>query len=238
MPTQPIHTLPSKRFVGMISYTLAIALFAAIGIHAQQLREGISVHMATTTNAQPVPAADEDDAWVVTLTADRRLYFGTKLLTPEGLSEQMKVTPRRRDQNLYIKADARAPYADVRKVLEAAKEDAFNAPILLTSQNEHVPAGTMVPAKGLEVVLNQPPAGSEPVVVKVQAGAQSPILTINNRLVRQESLKNTLNHLLQNQPEKIVTVEARTQLPFAQLAQVVDTCRAAGAEVILPTPEL
>jgi len=238
MPTQPIHTLPSKHLGVILNYTLAIALFAAIGIHAQQLREGVSVHMATTTNAQPVPAADEDDAWVVTLTADRRLYFGTKLLTPEGLSEQMKVTPRRRDQNLYIKADARAPYADVQKVLEAAKEDAFNAPILLTSQNEHAQAGTMVPAKGLEVLLNQPPAGSEPVVVRVQAGEQSPILTINNRRVRQESLKNTLRHLLQNQAEKIVTVEPRAQLPFAQLAQVVDTCRAAGAEVILPTPEL
>ena len=52
MPTQPVQTLQSKHFVVILTYTLAIALFAAIG-SAQQLQQGISVQMAVTTNAQP-----------------------------------------------------------------------------------------------------------------------------------------------------------------------------------------
>ena len=238
MPTQPIHTLQSKHFVVILSYTLAIALFAAIGI-AQQLREGVSVRMATATNAQPMPAADDDDAWVVTITADGRLYFGTKQLTPEALSEQMKITPRRRDQNLYIKADARASYADVQKVLEAAKEDAFNTPVLLTAQHEQVQPGTIVSPKGLEILLTEPAPGSEEALLEIHStGKKSPALELNHRPITQASLQASLLALLQNQSEKLVILKPDSQLPFAQLAQVIDICRAAGANVILPTAEL
>lgn len=237
MPPQPIQTLQPKHFILILPYTLAVVLFAAIGI-AQQLRQGVSVQMATTTNATPMPAADDDDAWVVTIAADGRLYFGTKQLTLDALSEHMKEIPRRRDQNLYIKADARARYSDVKKVLVAAKEDLFESPILLTTQHEHLQPGTMVAPKGLAVLLSEPAVNSEAPVVQVHAGEHAPALAINNKPVSQENLKETLAAFLQNQDEKTVTVKADGQLVFAQLAQVIDSCHAAGAKVVLPTPEL
>jgi len=239
MPTQTIHTLQSKHFILVLAYMLAIALFAAIGIHAQQLHQGVSVQMAVTTNAQPMPAADEEDAWVVVITADGRLYFGTKQLTQEGLSEQMKATPRRRDQNLYIKTDARAPYADVQKVLAFAKEDLFEAPVLLTVQHEHVQPGAMVPPKGLEILLTEPAPGSEAAVVEIRGtGNEPPTVEVNDRPIAREKLEASLLARLQSQSEKFVLLKADPQLPFAQLAQVIDTCRAAGAKVILPAPEI
>ena len=237
MPTKPVHTLRSKRFVLILSNKVAMMFVVAIGI-AQQPRQGVSVQMATTTNATPMPAADEDDAWVIAITADGRLYFGTKQLTPEGLSEQMKATPRRRDQNLYIKADARAPYSNVKEVLATAKEDSFESSVLLTTQHEHVQPGTMVLPRGLKVFLSEPAPGSETPVVEVHAGDHSPILAINEKRVAPESLKETLAEVLRNQDVKTVTVKADGQLAFEQLAQVIDTCHAAGAKVILPTPEL
>lgn len=239
MSTQSIQTLQSKHFVVILTYVLAIALFAAFGIHAQQLREGVSVQMATTTNAQPMPAADDEDAWVVAITADGRVYFGTKQLTPEELPEQIKATPRRRDQNLYIKADARALFVDLKKVLEAAREGAFNAPVLLTAQHEHVLPGTIISPQGLEVLLTEPAAGSEAAVVRIRSrGRTSPTIELNNHPIAQENLRASLLALLQNQSEKVVTLEPSAHLPFAQLAQVIDTCRAAGAKVILPTAEI
>jgi biopolymer transport protein ExbD len=239
MPTQPVCTLHSKHFVLVLAYTLAVALFAAIGIHAQQLQQGISVQMAVTTHALPVPAADDEDAWVIAITADGRLYFGTKQLTREGLTEQMKATPRRREQNLYIKADARAPYADVQKVLEAAKQDLFDAPVLLTVQHEQVPPGVLVPPKGLEVLLTEPAPGSEAAVVRIRGtGNEPPTVEVNSRPIARGKLEASLSARLQNQSEKFVLLKADVQLPFAQLAEVIDTCRAAGAKVILPPPEL
>jgi len=151
MPTQPIHRLQPKHFVVVLTYALAIALFAAPGI-AQQLHEGVSVQMATTTSAKPMSAADDEDARIVAVTADARFYFGTSQFTAEGLSGQMKTTPRRRDQNLYIKADAHAAFASVEKVLNAARAG-FNTAVLLTSQPEPVAPGKIVPPKGLKVSL-------------------------------------------------------------------------------------
>jgi len=239
MPTQPIHTLQSKHFVVILTYTLAITLFAALGIHAQQLQEGVSVKMAVTANAQPMPAADDEDAWVVAITADGRLYLGTKQFTANGLTEHMKLTPHRRDQNLYIKADARAPFADVKKVLAAAKEDQFDALVLLTAQHEHVQPGTLVSPKGLEVLLTEPAMGSEAAVVQIRsAGKEMPALEVNHRPIAQEELQASLLALVQNRSEKFVLLKADAQLPFSQLAWVIDICRAAGAKVILPTPEI
>jgi biopolymer transport protein ExbD len=151
MPTQPIHPLQSKYFVVILTCTLAITRFAAPVI-AQQLHEGVSVQMATTTNAKPMPAADDEDARVIAVTADARFYFGTRRLTAEGLSGQMKTTPRRRDQNLYIKADAHAPFASIEKVFDAARVG-FNTAVLLTSQPEPVASRKIVPPKGFTVSL-------------------------------------------------------------------------------------
>jgi len=226
-------------------FSLGIALiFSSILLaypasQAQQLQQGVSVTMAITANAQPMPAADDEDAWVVAVTADGNLFFGTHSMTESNLIEKMKTTPRRRDQNLYIKADARARFADVKKALQAAREDSFEAPVLLTAQHEHLQAGTMVPPKGLEVLLTQPALGSEPTVVQVRSTAEgAPRLEVNNHQIPLANLQNTLAQLFQNRTEKVVALSADSQLPFAQVAQVIDACRSAGAKVILPTPEL
>jgi len=73
---------------------------------AQALQKGISVELPVTSNAAPMPAADNEDAWIVTVAADGRTYFGTDPVTPAGLEGAMKSRPRNREQKLYIKADA------------------------------------------------------------------------------------------------------------------------------------
>ena len=239
MTSQPMQIQQWKQFALVLAYTLAIAFLAAVGIRAQQLRKGVSVHMVSTTSAQPMPAADDEDAWVIAITDEGRLFFGVDPVSSTELLEKMKSTPRRRDQNLYIKADARAPFIQVRNVLEAAKEDLFESPVLLTSQHAHLQPGTMVPPTGLEVLLAQSSAGSEPPVVQVRStGKESPSIEVNHHPVPQADLQRMLVELLRNQSEKNVALEADGKLPFAQIAQVIDACHAAGARVILATPEI
>ncbi len=66
----------------MISFVLATVLFAPRTIHAQQLQKGVSVQMAVTSNATPMPEADNPDAWIVTITSDGSLYLGTHPVSP------------------------------------------------------------------------------------------------------------------------------------------------------------
>jgi biopolymer transport protein ExbD len=190
--------------------------------------------MAATNNASAVPAADDTNAWIVTITADGSLYFGVHPVTLHGLEEQMTVHPRNREQTLYIKADARTPYANVQKALDAARDAMFEAPVLLTSQQQSATPGTMMPPKGLEVMVSEPAADS--VVVEVYAG-QVP-LKVNNEDVAPTALQTTIGEVLQNRSEKVVAVKAAGSVPFAEVAHVIDVCRAAGAKVAIDKPSL
>ena len=220
--------------------TLAVAATFSLTGRAQtpELRQGVSVQMASTTHAADYTAADNADAWIVTVTSDGKLYFGTKSVTPQQLMEEMKVTPRHRDAKLYIKADARAPFGEVEQVLETGRAVFFEKPVLLTSQLESPSRGTVVPPKGLEVLLGSP-VGSDAIVVQVaDDGRQGATVKINNQQISSAALPNTLVQLLQHRSEKVVVVKADGRLPSADVVQVIDACRAAGAKIVLATPSL
>jgi biopolymer transport protein ExbD len=235
MPT--IETRRPNHFLPTIALTLAIMLSAARS-NAQQMQQGISVQMPPATNSALMPDADNENAWIITVTADSSLYFGSKPVTPAGLGEEMKIHPRNRDQKLYIKADARAPYASVEKALAAARVDLFQDSVLLTDQSGSPAPGTMSSPKGLEVLLT-PPASSQPIDVQLSnSGQHTPILKVNNRQIPLANLQNMLAQIFQNHPEKVVLLKADAQLPVADVVRVIDACHATGAQVILPTPQL
>jgi biopolymer transport protein ExbD len=219
--------------------TVALATNLAPASHAQSpaLQKGISVQMPSTSHAVAMPEADNEDAWIVTVTADGSMYFGTDPFTATSLADEMKKRPRKREQNLYVKADARAPYGDVEKALAAARVDLFETSVLLTS-NADSSEGTIVSPTGLEVQLI-PPTGLQPTEVQlINSGQQTPILKINNRQIPLANLQNTLTQIFQNRSEKVVLVKADGQLPFADVAHVVDACHSAAAKVVLPTPQM
>jgi len=237
MPTQPVQTLSSKHFVVVLTYILAIALFAAVGIHAQQMRKGVSVQMAETKNAVPVPEADTSDAWVVTVSAPGTIYFGADPVTPDQLADWMKTHPRNREARLYIKADARAPFASVDKVLEIGRAMNFETPVLLTAQAEHNPPGMIVPPKGEDVsVAEALPSGTIATVVQVRSSGQKLSLTVNNDQTSWSALEGMLRRHFQNGDDKVVLVKADGNLAFADVVHAIDTCRAAGAKVHVEVP--
>jgi len=229
----------SKHFVLTVASVLAIVL-SAVRSNAQQLQQGISVEMPPATNSAPAPEADDENAWIVTVTADGSLYFGIDPVTPESLLDAMKRRPRNRAAKLYIKADARAPFAHVEKVLDAARVDLFQSAVLLTSQPEASNRGTLVAPKGLEVLIGSAaPAGAVATVVQLQdSGPQPPTLKINNDQISWSALQTILKQHFQKGDEKAILVKADGQMPFAQVAHAIDICRSTGATVALTTPEL
>jgi biopolymer transport protein ExbD len=204
------------------------------------MQKGIHVELATASNAVTSPDADHEDSLIVTVTSNGSVYLGINPSTPAALAEQIKSLLSGREQKVYIKADARAPYADVVTVLGAASTAGVEAPILLTTQPESPEPGTVVAPKGLEVLVGPPsPSGSESTVVEVLNSEQRwPTLKINHEQIPWAALESTLSKLLQNRTEKVVLVKANGRLPFAQVVHVIDMCRSTEATVVLATPEL
>lgn len=228
----------------LLSVCLAVltteAAILAISGREQALQKGISVQMATSSHAVPMPEADRENAWIVTVTTDGQMYFGTEPVTAEGLKEAMRVTPRSREQNLYIKADARAPFASVRRAVEIARASLLEAPVLLTSQPQPAAPGKIVPPQGLEVI-SVPPASSGSGLTAVQISRSehgASTLTVNDANVSWDALQSALKQTLQNQSTRVVVVKVGGRVPFAEVAHVIDVCRSVEARAALAAPEL
>jgi len=233
----------------LLSVCLIALLSVAIGHVVEQsanasqesapaLQQGVSVKMAGASNARPMPEADDADAWIITITANGQLYFGIDPLTSAALRERMIRTPRKRTQRLYIKADARASFASLQRALDAASAVEINSTVLLVGQHSSTKPGAMVAPEGLEVFLGSAlPSGRVATVVQLfNAGQQPPLLKVNDDEISQSSLESTLRQHFEKGDDKVILLRADTRLPFWQVAQVIDTCRATGAAVVVATP--
>jgi biopolymer transport protein ExbD len=226
-----------KRQKQLWSVALAVLvtlLFPAPQGSAQQMQKGVSVELASTRNATAMPDADNADALIVVVTEDGSVYLGIDPVTLAVLAEKIKTRLSDRQGQLYIKADARAPYANVEKVLGAVRAAGVEAPRLLSAQPESAQPGTVVPPKGLEVLLGLPSTGSASTIVQLfDSGQRRPTLKINNDQIPWDSLPGTLRQVLQNRRENLVVVKADGRLPFADVMHVVDLGRSTGANVVL-----
>jgi biopolymer transport protein TolR len=224
--------MSTMRFVCLLASTLATAAVLMAVAQSPALQRGVSVQMAVTNHAAPIPDADNQNAWIVTVAADGSLYFGIDPVTPGDLADQMKARPRNREAKLYLKADARAQFASVKAALGMARASNFEEVVLLASQPESHASGTMVPPKGIEVQLEAPAGGA--IMVRLSDPAQGSTLTINDRRVTSPELGSTLKGLLHSHAQ-VVQVEANDTVRFADVLRVIDEARAAGATVVLPT---
>lgn len=214
----------------------AAGIKVATDATAQALQRGISVQLATAGSATPMPEADNQNAWIVTVTANGDMDFGIDPVSPAALADEMKSRPRNREQKLFIKADANAPFSKVAQVLKVARSVMFETSVLLTSPSHAAAPGTNVQPEGLEVLLAAP-AGSHPTEVQVIHSPQhTPTLSINNRQIPWANLQNMLTQFFQTHPEKVVLLKADDQLPFADVVHVIDICSGIGAKVILAIP--
>lgn len=218
-----------------VTFTVTIALPA--WAQAPALRKGVSVQMASTRNASPMAEADNDDAWVIAVTAGGDLYLGAEAMTPDQLAEWMRSHPRSREANLYIKADARASFANVAKVLDIGRTVGFDAPGLLTSQIEPKTPGIMVPPKGLAVSVDAP-ANANAIVVRIARSPDSSTVSVNNEETSLAALQGTVRGLIQNTTDHVVIVRADGAVPFRDFINVVDICTSVGAKTVVPTPQI
>jgi len=99
---------------------------------------------------------------------------------------------------------------------------------------------TPLTPKGLDALIPQPPkdktqpqSNDRTIVVQVLKGpGDKPALKINQDDVTWENLEGRLNDIFKTRAEKVMFVKADSDLPFNDVAQVIDIAHAAGVDKV------
>jgi biopolymer transport protein ExbD len=87
------------------------------------LQKGAPVELPRTKNPLDMTDADKDDAIRVGIARDGKFYLGTERIVVDDLSQKVTeiLSSREGDKTVYVKADQRASYGDVVKVVDAIR---------------------------------------------------------------------------------------------------------------------
>jgi biopolymer transport protein ExbD len=101
------------------------------------LSKGQNVTMVKTHNPIKMQEADREDAILVAITRDGRVFLspGNSLIQPDQLGSKVKdLQQNRTDKTVYIKADARARFAGVTDVIDNLRTAGVDSVGLLTEE--------------------------------------------------------------------------------------------------------
>jgi biopolymer transport protein ExbD/biopolymer transport protein TolR len=106
------------------------------------LQNKVQIDMAQVVNPQSMPDADKDDAIVVAVTRDGRIFLGQNLVDPSQLGSLIrdKLTDKT-DKTIYVRADARAQYKAVEDAIDDVRTAGVEEVGLLTQKKEGNLAG-------------------------------------------------------------------------------------------------
>ena len=101
------------------------------------LSKGVSVNMVKTKNPIKMVEADKEDAILIAITRDGKVFLspGNTLMQPDQLPSKVKdLQQNRSDKTVYIKADARARFAGVTDVIDNLRSAQVDQLGLLTEE--------------------------------------------------------------------------------------------------------
>jgi biopolymer transport protein ExbD/biopolymer transport protein TolR len=102
------------------------------------LQKGVSVTLAKTDNPTPMADADKEDALIVAVQRDGKIFFDTQQVGPEELTQKVKErVANRPNKVVYVKADARAKYKAVVEVVDNVRSAGVDQLGLLTEQRKN-----------------------------------------------------------------------------------------------------
>jgi biopolymer transport protein TolR len=112
------------------------------------LQKGISVDMAPVNNPEQMPDADKEDALLVSITRDGKVYFGSdQIQDVDNLTGKVKDRLiNKQDKRVYVKADMRTRFGSVVKVVDSVRAAGVDDLGLLTDQKKTAPNAPPAPA--------------------------------------------------------------------------------------------
>ena len=107
------------------------------------LQKGVSVDLAKVNNPAQMPDADKEDALLVAVMRDGKVFFGNDQIPPDQLTNKIKDRIANRvDKRVYIRADARAKFGTVVDVVDNVRAAGVDQLGLLTEQRKATPGQT------------------------------------------------------------------------------------------------
>lgn len=126
---------------------IMLVLLIIFMVVTPMLTKDIPVDKALAQNSRDMQDADKDDAIVVAITRDGRIYLGSTLMTKDDLSGQVKDrVSARLDKTVYVSADSRAKYGDVVGAVDEIRSAGVDQLGLLTQRQEKATTTPRPPA--------------------------------------------------------------------------------------------
>jgi biopolymer transport protein ExbD/biopolymer transport protein TolR len=111
------------------------------------LQKGVSVDYAKVNNPEQMPDADKEDALLVSITRDNKVYFGSEQILIDNLTQKVKDRlANKQDKRVYVKADMRTRFGGFVQVVDSVRAAGVDDLGLLTEQRKTAPSAPPTPA--------------------------------------------------------------------------------------------
>ncbi len=128
---EPVQAAPNVIPLADVMLVLLI-IFMVI---TPMLSKGITVDLAMTDNPIAMEDADREDAIIVAVSRDGRVYIGSTRVDIESLTSNLNdLLGMNTDQTIYLKSDSRARYEGVVEVVDAIRATGADEVGLLTEK--------------------------------------------------------------------------------------------------------
>ena len=116
---------------------IMLVLLIIFMVVTPMLQKGVSVDMAKVNNAEDMQNADKDDAIILAVTRDGKMYLGSKQIALSEITTSVKdQIVNRLDKTVFVRSDARAKYGDVVKAVDEVRSAGVDNLGLLTEKNQ------------------------------------------------------------------------------------------------------
>lgn len=114
---------------------IMLVLLIIFMVVTPMLQKGVSVDMAKVNNAQDMQDADKDDAIILAVTRDGKMYLGSTQVSLDEITTKVKdLIANRLDKTVFVRSDARAKYGDVVKAVDEVRSAGVDKLGLLTEK--------------------------------------------------------------------------------------------------------
>jgi len=137
---------PSGKAIADINVTpmvdIMLVLLIIFMVVTPLLQKGVSVDLARTRNQRDMKEADRDDAIIIAVTRDGKIFLHDEVLTKDRLSEKVKdLLAAKVDKTVYVRSDRRAKYGEVVDVVDIVRAAGVDSLGLLTAKMEEQRSG-------------------------------------------------------------------------------------------------
>jgi biopolymer transport protein ExbD len=128
---------------------IMLVLLIIFMVVTPMLTKGFSVEMAKANTAQDMQDADKDDAIIIAVSHDGKMYLGSKQIKLDEITNLVKdQLANRLDKTVFVRSDARAKYGDVVKAVDEVRAAGVDNLGLLTEKIEQKKAPAAPPPTG------------------------------------------------------------------------------------------